>query len=703
MYPTRHALLRDRRSWRTPAWAITLHGLVADDDGYLSLQRLPRPLQPVQLPPPYEVETSGLAAAPCLGLFVADTAHDRVIFRDDFCCDEAKIGPVPCACADAAGFAAPRGLAYGAHGLFVADSGHARILRYRVETLHLQGSVHGGFAAPHGVAVDAQGRVYVLDATGQRVARLDPNGTADDAYATALAAHLSKPRFFALAADGVLWVSDSGDDRVHRFDEGGVVLAPLPAASADWLPRAIAVSGSRSYVADARSGLIFAYDGDDCLGSVPGYRGPVSALACGDDGALYIKPGPDDRVIVACAGQGVVASGELRAGPIDAGERSDWERVALELDLPAGAEAELAVFFVDTATPDPADNEWIVAPASDVLLSTLASSAPAGPGRGRYLWLRVRLRPGAEGSSPRLRQVHAATADEDYRQWLPSVFAEQDADTALQRLLALARTEIGGAEALIADLPRIASPDFIGSTDLPWLAEWLDFELPIDLPAAARRNALRDAFKLMRKRGTVAGLLAWIHLQTGIRPKLLEWAEHRRIWQLGATSALGFDTALPAASADGIVVADPGLLRQTDPPWGCRAPERIVVGHSVVGVDRPIPRADFGAPLFDEHAHRITVLVPPGQAADAALRERLHAVVDAEKPAHVSCDVCFVEAQMRVGMAARVGLDAVIAGDGEPMHLAQSALGQDTRLGGTPPPTGTVGQNARIGSGLALG
>ena len=315
MYPTRHALLRDRRSWRTPAWATKLQGLIADDDGFLSLQRLPKPLVPVQLPPPYEVEASGLAAAPCMGLFVADTAHDRVLFRDDFCCDEARIGPVPCACADGAGFAAPRGLAYGAHGLFVADSAHARILRYRVETLRLQGSMHGastmpGFTMPYGVAIDARGRVYVLDAASQKVSRYEANGAADTAYTTALATHLSKPRFLALAADAVLWVSDADGDRVHRFDEDGAALAPVPAASADWLPRAIAISGNRSYIADASSGLIFAYDGDDCLGSVPGYRGPVSALACGDDGALYIKPGQDDRVIVACAGQGVVASGE---------------------------------------------------------------------------------------------------------------------------------------------------------------------------------------------------------------------------------------------------------------------------------------------------------------------------------------------------------------------------------------------------------
>lgn len=702
MYPTRHALLRDRRSWVTPAWPIALHALAADDDGVLTLQRLPRPATPVQLPPPYEVEASGLASAPCFGLFVADTAHNRVIYRDDLCCDRAEIAPVACACVDAS-FNAPRGIAYNAHGLAVADAEGKRILRYRVETLLQGGSLLGGFDAPHGIAIDTRNRLYVLDVGKKRVDRFASNGQIDDAYGVALATQLSQPRHLALAADNVLWVSDASDDRVHRFAEDGSALAPLPPATPTWKPRALAISGQRSYIADAQGGEIFAFDGDVFLGIVPGYRGPVTALAIGDDGALYIKPGMDDQVIVACADAGSVASGELRAGPIDAGERSDWERVALDVDIPDGAIAELAVFFADTQAPDPADNEWILAPASDLLLSSVASSALPVAGQGRYLWLRVRLRPAPDGHSPRLRQVHAATADEDYRQWLPPMFAEQDADAALQRLLALARTEIGGAEAAIADLPRLASPDYVPAASLPWLADWLDFEIPLDLPATMRRTLLADAHRMLRKRGTVAGFLSFLHLHTGLRPKVLEWPMHRRIWQLGETSALGFDTALPAASADGIIVPDPAMLSATDPPWGCRAPERIVVGHSIVGLDRPNAPGDFGADLFEEHAHRITLLVPPGQAQDDAMRERLRAVVEAEKPAHVQCDVCFIEARMQIGMAARIGMDAVIAGDGETLRLSQSTLGADAHLGGTPPPTGAIGQHARIGQGLALG
>lgn len=699
MYPTRHAVLRDRRSWRA-----SLTALVGDDDGTLTLQPLPQPPVPVFLPPPYEVEASGLAAAPCLGLFVADTQHHRVVFRDGFCCDDAVMAPVVCDCSAGLGFDGPRGLAYSRYGLAVADSGQARILRYRAQTLGLLQTLHGAFADPRGIAVDAQGRIYVLDRAGKRVHRLRTDGSDDRTYADALSAHLASPVFLALADDGVLWVSDAGDESVKRFDEDGAVQPALPAPQAGWKPRALAVRGTRAYVADARSGAIFAFDGDGVLGPVPGYTGPVTALAIGDEGALYIKPGMDERVIVACAATGVVGMGELIAGPLDAGERSDWERAVVDVDTPADSRVELAVFFSDTPSPSPTVNEWLIAPAHDVLLATLASAAASPePGQRRYLWMRARLWAGEGGQSPSLRQVRAATADEDYRQWLPSVYTEQDTDGVLMRLLALARSEIGEAETLIADLPRLAAPDFVPMPVLSWLADWLAFDLPNDLPAQAQRDVLARAYEYACKRGTVAGLLAFVHLYTGLRPRLVEWHALRRIWRLGSESALGFDTALPAASAEGIVVPDPEILKKTDPAWGCQAPERIVVGHTIVGVDRPLPRLDVGTVLFDDHAHRISLLVPPGQADNADMRGRLREVVEAEKPAHVGCDICFIKPEMRVGLAARIGVDSVIAGEGEPLRLSESSLGHDAHLGGTPPPTGTVGQHARIGSGLVLG
>ena len=166
-------------------------------------------------------------------------------------------------------------------------------------------------------------------------------------------------------------------------------------------------------------------------------------------------------MLTACTDEGVIAQGDIVAGPLDAGDRDGWERVDIDAWVPAGARVELAVFFDSTPTP-PATNEWIVAPTQDALLANL-TSPPDYPGKAperRYLWIRVRLVSGANMASPQLRQVHAATADENYLEHLPAVHAEQDTATALERLLALARTEIGGAETLLRGLPQRSTPEF---------------------------------------------------------------------------------------------------------------------------------------------------------------------------------------------------------------------------------------------------
>ena len=54
---------------------------------------------------------------------------------------------------------------------------------------------------------------------------------------------------------------------------------------AGWLPGALAALGRRVYVADAASGAIHAFDDDGAhIGAVPGYRGPVTALAVASSG-----------------------------------------------------------------------------------------------------------------------------------------------------------------------------------------------------------------------------------------------------------------------------------------------------------------------------------------------------------------------------------------------------------------------------------
>jgi phage tail-like protein len=690
-----HALLRDRRRWQA-----TLTGLVADEDGVLAPASVPALAEVVSLPGPFAVAPSGLAAAACCGLFVADARADVVWYRDGFCQATARLPGADCA--DAPTFVAPAGLALDRHHLAVADPGAKRVLMFALPDLRLTRVVNPGFQSPVAIAFDSRGRLLVLDRGLHRILRFDARGAIDGAFTALIAASGVDPRGFAVEADDGVLVTDAASDDVLRFDESGAPQGTAFDAATPWQPDAIARLGTRVFVADRLSGAIRVFDDGIEVGAVGGYVGPVSALAVGEEGTLYIKPADDDTVYTTCATLGHATQAELLAGPLDAGERDGWERLAIAVTTPGASRVELAAYFADTDAP-PAPNDWLPAPAHDALLiHYLSPSLPVPlPPQRRYLWVRVRLR--AIGADvPTLAQVHAVTADEDYREHLPALYAESDADDTLKHLLALARSEIGDGEAALGALPQSLSPQFARADMLPWLARWLAFDLPEGLDIDARRDVLARVWDLYRRRGTVAGLIEFIHLYTGIKTRVVEWFRQRHVWSLGG-APLGFATALPTAAADGMVVPDSTILDKSDPAWGCAVPGRVVAGHVVVGVDRPLARGDLGSVLFDDDAHRLSILVPAGAAREAALRARLREIVEAEAPAHVLIEICFIEPRLRLGVQSRIGIDAVVAGPTGPMRLGDAALNADSRLSGDTPRGAGIGQGVRIGRDLVLG
>ncbi|HKF74947.1 MAG TPA: hypothetical protein VKF59_02300, partial [Candidatus Dormibacteraeota bacterium] len=140
------------------------------------------------------------------------------------------------------------------------------------------------------------------------------------------------------------------------------------------------------------------------------------------------------------------------------------------------------------------------------------------------------------------------------------------------------------------------------------------------------------------------------------------------------------------------------VLDRTPLGFGSGLPDRdlegVLVGEATVGETGPEDPATFGAAAFDSTAHRFTVLVPPAPGLDRAL---VTSVVEAEKPAHTAFHVCFVRPAMRVGLQARVGLDAIVAGAPAPMALDQAAaLGVDSRLAGAGAGARRVGIDTRI-------
>jgi phage tail-like protein len=673
-FPTAHALLRNRRRWRG-----SLHGLTVDTDGgpgdgELLLSRVPAPPdgKPVRIPVtlPCTREVSGIAAGPCQALFIADTAHDRILYIDGRCGEQAWLPPSSAPAGVPGSFRSPRGLALAPDALAVADSGDARVQRLAFPQLeaHL---AWDGWGEPVSLAVDSARRTLVIDAADGTLHRLHANGAADAGFdfAVAASARLARPLFVACDSGDRVLVADAGNDEVVVFDSAGAVLYALP-GTPGWLPGALAVRDARIYVADAATGAIavFAHDGlaAQRLGTVGGWHGPVTALTLGEDGALYIKPGLDAGFYRFPADGAFIASGTIAAGPFDAGEDREWERAFADIELPAGATLALEVAAADSDASPPAPADWVLLPAPDALLDRFTA-----PGR-RFAWLRLSLASADGRASPRLRQVRLATAAEDYLDYLPLTYRHHDAaaDGFLSRWLRLVRGGFGRVEELLDDMPRLADPHLVPAAALGWLAAWFGLELPRIATNEERRALLARAVQLMAMRGTRQSIAEFVELHTGIAPAIVEGFTDRRIWVLGQDSLLDFGTRLAPLDPMGMVVADPP--RQA----GCRPPALPAIGRAVVGESGPLAPHQIGRPLFAEDAWRFCVVVDAYRARDPGIVQEITRIVEREKPAHTDWRLALVAPELRVGFQSRIGVDAIVGGDPPP--------GDGARVGDTP-------------------
>ena len=678
---TAHAVLRDRRQWRGER-----RGLDIAAGGELTLVRVPAPVDgralEVATVYPYRRDVSGLALGPCDCVFVADTAHNRILFVDARCGAHAWLPAAHEPVLDAPGhFASPRGLAVGADGLLVADTGHEALQQLAFPALepNLQLRAPG---APVSVAIDSRGRVLVVDRAASRLFRVLPSGEIDPSFTAHVQqqTRLRSPLCVATGAGDSVWVVDDAANEVLVFDGEGRALHSLEGPGG-WLPAAIAVKGEASYVADAASGAIFIFHGHSLQGAVSGWRGPVTALAIGESGGLYIKPGLDAAYHRFAAASAFVSAGELRAGPFDAGEGRLWERVWFDADVPSGSRVELEVALRHSAGP-PQVTEWRPLPCADVLLSQTESQ------EGRFAWVRAHLRSAAPAVSPMLRQVRFATAAEDYLDHLPLAYRRHDADGFLARWLKLLRSEFSRIEETIEDLPRLADPDFTPADTLRWLAEWLAFEVPPIADEDEARALIALAVGLFARRGTPASIAEFAALHTGVRPAIVEAFTQRRAWVLGVSSRLDFDTRLAPFEPTGLQIPDPA--GQPCPPGP--------IGSAVVGASGPLQDYQIGLPLFSEEAYRFCVVVDAYRVRDAGLLQELRRIVDREKPAHTDYRIEVVAPELRVGLQARVGIDAIV-GEARPGGLDTTRLGFDSLL---PRADAARAGNARLDGSLTL-
>lgn len=271
-------------------------------------------------------DPAGIAIDPATGkVFVSDRKHHRVLrfttyqaLREGMAAEwvigQADLRSDVTGPASRSNLKLPRGLVCSPDGqLFVADTGHNRVLRFASAATRTDASPEAdadfhfgqpdffsefasinnqGLDTPTGLALDSGNNLWVADRLNHRVVRFNhatavaPDRTADLVVGqTSLngfnfgsgANQFQEPIGVALDAAGHLWVADSGNHRVQRFDNAG----SLPAANAT----ASNVLGQRST--------------SDAADVTPAHYGIAfpEAVAAGPDGSIFVADSGYHRVL----------------------------------------------------------------------------------------------------------------------------------------------------------------------------------------------------------------------------------------------------------------------------------------------------------------------------------------------------------------------------------------------------------------------
>ena len=89
------------------------------------------------------------------------------------------------------------------------------------------GTGTGQFNHPTGIAIDAKGNLWVVDTNNRRLQKFDSTGKYLTSFGTLGTGNgqFKRPTDVAIDSSGNLWVTDSGNNRVQKFDETGTYLS----------------------------------------------------------------------------------------------------------------------------------------------------------------------------------------------------------------------------------------------------------------------------------------------------------------------------------------------------------------------------------------------------------------------------------------------------------------------------------------------
>jgi len=229
------------------------------------------------------------------------------------------------------------------------------------------GKGEGMFLAPRGIDVAPDGSIYILDSGNARVQKFDPQGqfllswgeSGKEAGQFSLE-YYTGPCGLAAGPDGSVYVADTWNHRVQKFDSEGRFIRLLTGAGGSFFgPRDVTVDNSGNvYVVDTGNKRIQKFDSD---GKFLLQWGRAGALPGELDEPVGIAIGPDEMVYV-------IDTGNRRIQSFDPNGRFQREThlLAWDQDVVSAVEPYLAI-----------DSEGRIY-ATDATLSVVHQLSPDG-------------------------------------------------------------------------------------------------------------------------------------------------------------------------------------------------------------------------------------------------------------------------------------------------------------------------------------
>jgi phage tail-like protein len=664
-------------------------GLERRDDGALELQSLPRlagtlPPGVTQRAAPEGV--AGVLALPGGLVLFTDPPTHHLLEVDP--CDQSR-RPVACLSGPGNGLEdlrEPRGLAWhrARDVVLVADSGNDRIVlldRSGLRTVELW----TGLGGARSVACDPAGDVYVVTAVDATLVKLDALGRRDARFADRLAADpplhpaevaVAGKHVVVLGTDGHLVVLDLDGGREDVWDSGLTT------------PMGLAAASDTVYVGDQDARRLVDYSlAGVRRGEAAGYAGPVAAVALDRD-AVLVHPGGADGPLRLQRTGAFGTRGVLWGGPFATPDDTSAPRhlVRAAVSPAEGCHLQLVVCEqaagapappVDPEAADPfADARWRRLAVAPDAVEMLFTGAPLDE-----VWIGMTVT-GGGSASPVVHQIRIDFAYTTYLQYLPALYQRDPAAAELlARWLTVFDSGSRHVQAGIDDLVALFSPGAAPPSWLAWLAGWLALELPDSWDAARRRAGIAGAFAATAQRGTVAGLRDALRERVGVEAVVEEPILQTSWWALAADDASDAEAQLS-------VLGSGTMLARAEPQGAVLGTSAVLDGSFLT------PQAEYAQALFDDVAHQFTVRLYRGSTHSEDAVSAARAVLDAERPAHTAYHLCVVEPRLRVGVQARLGIDAIVAGDPEPTLLVDTGA---TGLVLDGPPPGRLGTSTRVG------